>query len=170
MRGRQGRTGGGAKRVAVDGARPAAPSSVFAGALWGCAAGAQKPDARRGHGLPSADTARQKTLRPAQTDPGTGVRDHQIGDGIPSVPAARARQCPRRVEPRYNGLEHEENVCAQHRLSLPPNRLANSVRRRAEAKTAAILIYAGTTARVAAELTTSRKSKPESDRLLGPRY
>ena len=33
--------------------------------------------------------------------PGTGVRDHQIGDGLPSVPAARARSSTRRMEPRH---------------------------------------------------------------------
>ena len=35
------------------------------------------------------------TIRPAQTDPGTGVRNDQIRDGIPPVPAARALQRPR---------------------------------------------------------------------------
>ena len=84
----------------------------LARALCRGAAGAEKPDAHRGHGLPSADAQRQTAIRPAQTDPGTGVRHHQIGDGIPPVPAARARQRPRRVEPRYHGLEHEEDVCA----------------------------------------------------------
>ena len=39
--------------------------------------------------------AGQKALRPAQADAGTGVRDHQIGDGLPPVPAARPRQRPR---------------------------------------------------------------------------
>jgi hypothetical protein len=48
------------------------------------------------------------------------------------------------MEPRHNGLEHEEDVCAQHRLSLPLKRVATSVRRRAQAKAAAILIYVGT--------------------------
>jgi transposase len=85
----------GGEHRAVDCARPSAASSVLARAVCRCAAGAHKPDTRRGHGLSSADTARQKTLRPAQTDAGTGIRHHQIGDGIPSVPAARARQCPR---------------------------------------------------------------------------
>lgn len=37
------------------------------------------------------DARRQKTLRIAQADPGTGVRHHKIGDGIPPIPAARAR-------------------------------------------------------------------------------
>jgi transposase len=50
-------------------------------------------------------TARQKALRPAQADSGTGVRHHQIGDGIPPVSVARVRLRSRRVEPRYHGLE-----------------------------------------------------------------
>ena len=51
-----------------------------------------------------------EALRPAQADPGTGVRHHQVGAGIPPVPAARARQGPRRVEPRDHGVEHEADV------------------------------------------------------------
>ena len=38
---------------------------------------------------------RQEALCLAQADPGAGVRDHQIGDGLPPVPAAWARKCPR---------------------------------------------------------------------------
>ena len=40
-------------------------------------------------------TPEGKTLCLAQADPGAGVRDHQIGDGLPPVPAAWARKCPR---------------------------------------------------------------------------
>ena len=69
---------------AADCARPTAASSVPARAFYcRCAAGAEKPDAHRGHGVPSADAKRQTTIRPAQTDPGTGVRNHQIRDQIP---------------------------------------------------------------------------------------
>src|SRR5258708_21100298 len=33
------------------------------------------------------DARRQEALCLAQADPGAGVRDHQIGDGLPPVPA-----------------------------------------------------------------------------------
>jgi Transposase DDE domain len=59
----------------------------------------------------------QAALRLAQADPGTGVRYYQIGDGIPSVPVARSRSRSRRMEPRHHELEHQEDVCAQPRLS-----------------------------------------------------
>jgi hypothetical protein len=52
-----------------------------------------------------------------QADARAGVRHHQIGDGIPPIPAARARLRPRRVEPRHYGLEHQADVRAQARLS-----------------------------------------------------
>ena len=58
-----------------------------------------------------------------QADPGAGVRHHQIGDGIPTIPAARARLRPRRVEPGYYGLEHQADACAQPRLSAFDTRL-----------------------------------------------
>src|SRR6266850_2399704 len=45
-------------------------------------------DANRGHEPSSADARRQEALRLAQADSGTGVRHHQIGDGLPSVPPA----------------------------------------------------------------------------------
>ena len=57
--------------------------------------GAGEPDAARSHEPPSADARRQEALCLAQADPGAGVRDHQIGDGLPPVPAAWARKCPR---------------------------------------------------------------------------
>ena len=62
----------------------------------------------------------QYALRKQTPEPVFGI--HQIGDGISSVLAARARPCPQRVEPRYHGLEHEEDVCAQRRLSALPAR------------------------------------------------
>jgi hypothetical protein len=80
-------------------------------------ADAGEPDTGRNDGLASADTARQEALRSAQADSGTGVRHHQIGDGIPPVSVARVRLRSRRVEPCYHGLEHQEDVCAQPRLS-----------------------------------------------------
>jgi transposase len=103
--------------------RAAAASSLLARTLCRAASGAGKPDTGRSHGLASADTARQTTLRSAQADPGAGVRHHQIGDGIPPIPAARARLRPRRVEPRHHGLEHQADACAQPRLSAFDTRL-----------------------------------------------
>ena len=70
-------------------------------------------------GLPSADAQRQTAIRPAQTDPGTGVRHHQIDARIPSIFAARARQGARRVEPCNHGLEHQTDVRPQPRLMRP---------------------------------------------------
>ena len=71
------------------------------------AARAGQSDTGRGHGASPEDAGGQEALRPAQTDPGTGVRHHQVGARIPPVPAARARQGARRVEPRDHGLEPE---------------------------------------------------------------
>ena len=107
----------GGEHRAADCDRAAAASSILARAVCRAASGAGKPDAGRSHGLASADTARQTTLRSAQADPRAGVRHHQIGDGIPTIPAARARLRPRRVEPGYYGLEHQADACAQPRLS-----------------------------------------------------
>src|ERR1019366_1352447 len=50
---------------------------------------------------------------------GTGVRHHQSGARIPSILAPRARQGARRVEPRDHGLEYEEDVRPQPRLTRP---------------------------------------------------
>ena len=55
----------------------------------------------------------------AQTNSRTGVRHHQSGARIPSILAPRARQGARRVEPRDHGLEYEEDVRPQPRLTRP---------------------------------------------------
>ena len=60
--------------------------------------------------------SRPGALRPAQTDPRTGVRHHQIGARVPSIFTARAGKSARRVEPRDHGLEHEANVRPRPRL------------------------------------------------------
>jgi hypothetical protein len=44
-------------------------------------------------------------LRKQTPEPVFGII--KIGDGIPPIPAARARLGPRRVEPRHHGLEHQ---------------------------------------------------------------
>ena len=61
----------------------------------------------------------QEALRVAQADARTGVRHHQIGAGLPPVPAAWPRQCARRVEPRDHGLEHEADVRSWRARSEP---------------------------------------------------
>src|SRR6266850_530209 len=71
-----------------DCAGPPVASSVLGGALCQSTAGAGEPDAARGHEPSSADARRQEALCLAQADSGTGVRHHQIGDGLPSVPPA----------------------------------------------------------------------------------
>jgi hypothetical protein len=69
------------------------------------------------------------------------------------------------VEPRYNGLEHEEDVCAQRRLSALLARVAELARQRL----ADIMIDVGTYPTICARTDgASRKSKPQSDRLLVP--
>src|SRR5450759_1604681 len=83
------------------------------------AARARESDAGRGHGASAADAERPGSLRPAQTNSGTGVRHHQSGARIPSILAPRARQGARRVEPRDHGLEYEEDVRPQPRLTRP---------------------------------------------------
>jgi hypothetical protein len=52
----------------------------------------------------------QETLCPAQAHPGAGVRYHQVGAGLPTIPAARARQGSRRVEPGDYGLEYKADL------------------------------------------------------------
>src|SRR6266853_1044572 len=71
-----------------DCAGPPVASSVLGGALCQSTAGAGEPDAARGHEPSSADARRQEALCLAQADSGTGVRYHQIGDGLPPVPPA----------------------------------------------------------------------------------
>ncbi len=78
-----------------DCAGPPVALSALVGALCQSTVGAGEPDAARSHEPPSADARRQEALCLAQADPGAGVRDHQIGDGLPPVPAAWARKCPR---------------------------------------------------------------------------
>ena len=68
------------------------------------------PNAGRGDGASAEDVGRPSALGDAQADPRAGVRDHQIGAGIPSVFAARPRRRARRMEPRHHGLEHQAAV------------------------------------------------------------
>ena len=109
-----------AKNRTADCDRAAAASPLLARAICRAAAGAGKPDPGRGHGLASADTARQTTLWFTQADPGTGVRYHQIGDRIPPVSARELDRVRGERSLVHNGLEHQENVCAQPGLSALP--------------------------------------------------
>jgi hypothetical protein len=70
------------------------------------------------------------------------------------------------VEPRYNGLEHEEDVCAQRRLSAllarSPNWQGSAPKTKFD-----IMIDVGTYPTICDRTDgASRKSKPQSDRLL----
>ena len=66
------------------------PSRELAPALRvGTQAATADRDRARAHGPSAEDSGRPQALRVAQTDTGTGVRQHQIGDGVPSVPVAR---------------------------------------------------------------------------------
>jgi hypothetical protein len=52
----------------------------------------------------------QGALRSTQADPRAGIRHHQVGAWVPSVPTARPGQGARRMEPRNHGVEHENDV------------------------------------------------------------
>ena len=83
------------------------------------AASAERSNAGRGDGASAEDAGRPGALRAAQADPGAGVRDHQIGAGIPSIFAARPRGRARRMEPRHHGLEHQADVRPRPGLTRP---------------------------------------------------
>src|SRR5450759_4089338 len=96
---------------AVDrpGALPSSPD--LEAALCSCS----EIPARLGHGagedgVQVAHATRKRTVRAAQADPGTGIRHHQIGDGLSPMPAARAEKRQRRVEFGDDELEHQANV------------------------------------------------------------
>jgi transposase len=80
---------------ATDCTGPAVPPLLLERPLRRGAACAGQSHTRRGDGPPPEDAGGQEALCPAQTYPGTGVRHHQIRDGVPPVSAARARQRPR---------------------------------------------------------------------------
>ena len=61
-------------------------------------------------GASIAYATREGTVRTAQADPGTGVRHHQIGDGLPPMLVAGAAKRQRRVEFGDKELEHQANV------------------------------------------------------------
>src|SRR5208337_2752711 len=103
---------------------PTAASPAAERALRGGARGAERPDAGRGDGASAEDAAGPSALRLAQTDPGAGVRHHQICARIPSIFTARARKRARRVEPRDHGLEFEADVHPRSDLSNGLSRLA----------------------------------------------
>ena len=84
---------------------PTAASSAAERAVREGAGRSKGPDAGRGDGASVEDGAGPRALRLAQTDPGAGVRRHQIRARIPSIFPARARKRARRVEPRDHGLE-----------------------------------------------------------------
>ena len=96
---------------------PSTASSPVARTLRAAAARAGKSDAGRRDGTSVEDAGRPDALCPAQADPGTGVRHHQIGARIPSIFVARARKRAWRVEPCDHGLEHQANVRPQPRLT-----------------------------------------------------
>jgi transposase len=75
----------------------------------------------------SHDTSAENAGRPghpcfAQANPGTGLRHHQIGDGLPAIPSARDRQASGRMEARDHGLERQADV---HPLSSGMRREAS---------------------------------------------
>src|ERR1700733_5698862 len=100
----------GGKDRATDRTGPPVAPPVAGRALCPGSATAECPHAGRGDDPPPADARRQDALPPAQADARTGLRDHQVGAWVSTVPAPRDRQRPRRVEPRDHSLEHETDV------------------------------------------------------------
>src|SRR5271166_1071934 len=96
---------------------PSAASSTVGRALPSGAGSAARSNPGRGHGASAEDAGRPGALRAAQADAGAGVRNHQIGAGIPSIFAARPRGRARRMEPRHHGLEHQAVICPRPRLT-----------------------------------------------------
>src|SRR5271168_4927223 len=96
---------------------PSAASSAVGRALPSGTGSAAKSNAGRGDGASAEDAGRPGALRAAQADPGAGVRDHQIGAGIPSIFPARPQWRARRMEPRHHGLEHQADVRPHPRLT-----------------------------------------------------
>ena len=101
----------GSEHRAVD--RPGAlrPSPDVEAALCPCS----EIPARLGYGTGEdgasiAHATRESTVRAAQADPGTGVRHHQIGDGLSPMPVARAQKRQGRVEFGEHELEHQADV------------------------------------------------------------
>jgi len=95
---------------AADRPRTGSPSSVLEGPVRQSAAGPGEPDPAASDGASAGVARRPPTLCPAQADAGTGVRHHQIGDGLPPVLPARPRKGQRRVELGHHGLEREADV------------------------------------------------------------
>jgi len=96
---------------------PTTASSTVARTLRDGTARARKSDAGRGDGASAEDAGRQDALCPAQADPGTSVRHHQIRARIPSIFVARTRKSAWRVEPCDHGVEYEADVRPQPRLT-----------------------------------------------------
>src|SRR3546814_5318661 len=57
---------------------------------------------------PTQDPCRARRLCAAQADGGAGVRDHQIGDGVSPVFAARVGACQPRMDAGVPGVERSE--------------------------------------------------------------
>ena len=91
-------------------------------------------DGGRGQRPAAEDAGGAKALCASQTDAGAGVRDHQIGNGVPTVFPARPRQRARRVESRDDVMEHKETIHSEDRLNgrkslvPPPKRSAHGVK------------------------------------------
>src|SRR5690606_11174413 len=69
------------------------------------------------NGASTEDAGGQEALRAAQANTRAGLRHHQIGDGVPTIPAARVRQRQRRMESGDDELEHPADVRVEHGLN-----------------------------------------------------
>ena len=75
---------------------------------------------RRDDGAQAQDQGGADALRATETNGRAGVRDHQIGDGISSILAARNRSSTRRMEFGLHGVEFKAHGGTTSKNSLKP--------------------------------------------------
>src|SRR3546814_5153594 len=83
---------------------------------------------------PTQDPCRARRLCAAQADGGAGVRDHQIGDGVSPVFAARVGACQPRMDAGVPGVEFQTHGRAA--LKIRPDGLKKGEKRSPERKIA----------------------------------
>ena len=89
--------------------------SALAQPLRGARAAVRRGEPRRADEARAQDESGPRRLRASQADGGTGVWHHQVGDGLPPVPATRAGQRAPRMDaglPRVELEAHGRIACA----------------------------------------------------------
>ena len=82
-------------------------SSALARAFRGAGAARRAGQPCRTDAARAQDQGGPRRLCATQADGGAGVRHHQVGDGIPPVPAARTGERPERMDAGLSGVEFE---------------------------------------------------------------